>query len=695
MFGAVLQHSREAVDDTVRERVQKSRTALPAPGKGGLMEDRLSQATQGADGGGSEPRRNPATPSPAPETDVLGILEDIESQFDRLRTIRGDQVAALRELAERSARLEEKKVEIDDIQARLHESQQAWERTRDQQQQALSETQQCLEADRDSHLRRVEQDKATLARDRATLDEDRDRLQRESDAQRATLGDLRAELDGFSTALDVRSEELGETARDLSKQETELNQKIVELQAREEAWLDALAAARRSVSKRGAFILRQRTQLHRFRTVRESQTRRRRGLESAGRRYRRTIEALEARVHTQESRLEEAGRRLRSFMEQLREQADLVERGNAALALVDQLEGRIEELEASQATAPASTETTDRIRELESELESTRSQLSNMENAMDDEHAEDRTRRLAEIARHLHTRRTRLRHLRKAMQTSRNHGQDKPTAEMVTNRLRQSELIEQRQRELDDVRRILANSETKMIKRWAAPRSIVLTSWALLLMMIIAAASWLSAEQIRPAIRTASVAIAPNNPGGDPLSTEDNETWAAFHQSQLAQEGFIRDVARRSAGRKLSPWDSHESVKRLIQNNITLDTGEPGRLVLTLAANDPDRAASFLDILATSMALDSQRSIASRPNGHVSKVLDDRTDGGAVRYARVDTVPIRDDRLVTAGILFAGGLVLSFMIMGVVYARLIRAKRIFEQDHTESLPPPTQQVRPI
>ncbi|MDG2424079.1 MAG: hypothetical protein P8M22_08880 [Phycisphaerales bacterium] len=688
-----------------------SRAALPVPGKGGMMEDRLSQTDSEVGGGGSEPRKTSAPRASEPGTDVLGILGDIESQFDRLRNIRGDQISALRELAERSARLEEKKSELDTLQSELQEMKQTWDRTRQHEQQALSESQQCLEADRESHTRRIEEDKATLIRDRSSLDDDRDRMQRENDSQRSHFDKTRCKMDALQDSLDARSREIEDAALAVSEQDALLKQQVVEQKLQEEQWLDALRVARKTVSRRGKQIARQEMETRKLRSLRDSLKTRRRGLESAARVYRCKLEELEEKVDLQDARLEEAGRRLLAFMEQLREQTDLVERGNAALALVDQLEGRIDELQEALADAGDSAETSARITALEAELDSARCQLADVEPAMQEleglreSHSsqeqdieiavENRTRRLADIARHLHTRRTRLHSLRKAMRVGNSPAASETSKEQVSQRLRQSEIIEQRQRELDDVQRMLASSEKKMIKRWAAPRTLVLTSWTLLLVVIIAAASWVSADRVRPAVRTASVALAPQVPPGSSMDEASSNAWLEYHESQLKNKGFIREVTRRSSGRRLSPWDSHESVSRLLQKNLVMDTGEPERMVLTIAANDSDRAAAFLDILATSMVLDSQRSIASRPSGHASKVLDDRTDGGVLRYARIDPSPVQDDRLVTASLFFAGGLLLTFMVMGVVYTRLIRAKRIFEQIHPDDLGITTAPVRPI
>ena len=121
----------------------------------------------------------------------------------------------------------------------------------------------------------------------------------------------------------------------------------------------------------------------------------------------------------------------------------------------------------------------------------------------------------------------------------------------------------------------------------------------------------------------------------------------------------------------------------------------PGTLILTLPSDDGNRATRFLDILATSMVVGAQRSMSSRPGGHSSRVLDERTNDGVTRHASLDPGLLRDDRLITAGMFFGGGVIVSFMFIGIVYSRLLRSKRIFEEAHSGEPSVPVIQARPI
>lgn len=396
-------------------------------------------------------------------------------------------------------------------------------------------------------------------------------------------------------------------------------------------------------------------------------------------------------------------------MNQLKEQGDLVERGNAALLLVDSLECRIEGLESELKDARMNTVDVyeERLQDIERKNQSLQDQLSDKESTcitlenrlaklphdVDLIELEDKKRRLAEIACHLHRRRERLRFLR----SKRPHRMDAVSEADIhqarSQQLRQSEIIEQRQLELDDVRKMLASSEGKMIRKWAAPKSIVLTCWITTVLAILGTASWFGADRITPALRSTSITLAPRDGQNDMMNQETLDTWQGMHQSQLKSDGFIRDVAQRSAARRLEPWTSFESVKRLIEESIRVDLGIPGQFTLTMASTHPAKAADFMEILGGSMVVDAQRSLASRPGGRVSELHDARMEDGIVRHARTNSIILKDERLVTAGVILAGSIVLVAMILGIIYSRLIRAKRIFDQEHSEEIA--AVSIRPI
>ena len=73
--------------------------------------------------------------------------------------------------------------------------------------------------------------------------------------------------------------------------------------------------------------------------------------------------------------------------------------------------------------------------------------------------------------------------------------------------------------------------------------------------------------------------------------------------------------------------------------------------------------------------------------------MDGRTEDGLIRHARQNPTIIKDERMITAGVVLAGGLVVVAMMLCLVYSRLLRAKRIFEQEHSGGMV--NASIRPI
>ncbi len=60
--------------------------------------------------------------------------------------------------------------------------------------------------------------------------------------------------------------------------------------------------------------------------------------------------------------------------------------------------------------------------------------------------------------------------------------------------------------------------------------------------------------------------------------------------------------------------------------------------------------------------------------------MNERKQDGVVRYAALNPVPIADHRPMRAIQAFVAFSVLSLLVVGAFYLRLIRAKRLFEED---------------
>jgi hypothetical protein len=132
--------------------------------------------------------------------------------------------------------------------------------------------------------------------------------------------------------------------------------------------------------------------------------------------------------------------------------------------------------------------------------------------------------------------------------------------------------------------------------------------------------------------------------------------------------------------RRLDHYGDLTVLDQRLADDLTIDTTEPETLTLTLAGTSAKEATAFLDVLATTIATESTRQMRNRGGDAWAVVDGERTENGQVRYATVNRVPIRDERLKYAGMISGGFFAVMLLLVGVVYARLMKTKREFEDD---------------
>ena len=133
--------------------------------------------------------------------------------------------------------------------------------------------------------------------------------------------------------------------------------------------------------------------------------------------------------------------------------------------------------------------------------------------------------------------------------------------------------------------------------------------------------------------------------------------------------------------RRLDRFGTPSQVTQRVKEDLTIDASQNGMLMLTLAGTNAAESAAFLDVLASTAAAESSRQVDLLSDHTPAVVAGERREGGLVRYATVNPVPIRDDRFEYALPIFAvmfGG---SLVLIVVTYMKLARAKRIFDQEN--------------
>lgn len=321
------------------------------------------------------------------------------------------------------------------------------------------------------------------------------------------------------------------------------------------------------------------------------------------------------------------------------------------------------------------------IEQLGDQLEEARAQVvappdnTEYENAAAELRKNARTVRAA--AEHLQRRRRRLKQVRESLY------QGRRTVVAATEQAQVSEQrieeFEANWQQLAEVREFLAASETQMIKRWARSRAVFTMVWIAFLGAALAAGSWFGVDRFAPAVVTGSVVLEAQRGDGEPLTANEAEMWRLWHTQIVKDGGFAKTLARRLGERRLDQYADVTVLAARLEQDLTLDTSEPGALRLVLAGTDKREITAMLDVFAATLATASSRQMGRRPDAARAVIRGDVGDGKG-SYSTISAVPVEDNRLNTAAIVFAGGVVASGLFFLLIYRRLARSKRVFDED---------------
>jgi len=336
-----------------------------------------------------------------------------------------------------------------------------------------------------------------------------------------------------------------------------------------------------------------------------------------------------------------------------------------------------------------------RVRELEAELAKAQSSSRGVDR--DSELAKENKRKaiaLKEAAHHLLRRRERLARAKRlirqkahALEFERTQAPAYSAAPALPARMsadQREELmrieakIREEQTSLREASRALAQSERAMVKRWARPRAVVTLTWLMVLTVIVAVASWFAADHFYPAMRSVSVTLVAEPRPGIPATEDQIKQWQAWHEAVLEDDAFMRTASKRFGDRRFDELKDPFDLKKHLTHNLSTDSTRLGELTLTLAGADAEKSATTLDLLTLTVLGESRRQAGQRSDGLRTTVKG--ASEGQVEWARVNSIPVRDDRLTHTGIIFAGSILVSIVLLGLIYAKLARARRIFDQE---------------
>ncbi|MEM7227349.1 MAG: hypothetical protein AAF432_00895 [Planctomycetota bacterium] len=410
------------------------------------------------------------------------------------------------------------------------------------------------------------------------------------------------------------------------------------------------------------------------------------------------LDALEDRIAEQEEEIDRLRREAESAVmdaQNARRELEVqVEQINATRkddakqsAEVEKLHKEVVRLQGELESRPASDESEalqSKINDLEERLTEAQASAGGMDDAAIAS-LREKTQRLQEFASHLKRRRSRLRRLRQMLKLQ-VRPRNAPAPSGGPSNLNHEEVraqllkLEDRRRELIELRSVLAMSEKKMIRRWARPRSVLLVMWILMIASVCAGSSWLAADQFKPATIRASVNLEAKQQVSGPLTDEQAAAWTTWHAELLQHSQFQSVVTRRMKERQLNDYADGTKLKARLDGALGIDTTRSGELLLTLSGTDQDETTAVLDVIAAALVTESKEQLSARSGTSTAVIRNGRRVDGQMKYAAIEPVVVNDERMEFAGMLFGGSFAGCLVLMMLFYVKLSRAKRVFEDE---------------
>jgi hypothetical protein len=291
----------------------------------------------------------------------------------------------------------------------------------------------------------------------------------------------------------------------------------------------------------------------------------------------------------------------------------------------------------------------------------------------------DRSEHMAAIMQHLRRRHARLVRMRQLLREKSQIGGS------LSEELHHDELvrIEQEKIQLNQVRKMLENSERRMMKRWARTKATTAAAAIVLMAVVCAFASWLTAGRMAPAKRSVFVTLEARATGNSPLTDDQARLWTDWHAELVRSAAFHQSTAKRMTENRLDNYSRPDELSRRMRGELTLDANTPGTLVMTMAGENVDEITAVLDVITAAVLAESAKQASKRKDNAATAVLYERQEGGRMRYAQLNAVPISDNRLNYALPIFACMFAVCVIMIVLGYLQFMKLKRVFDQDNAQ------------
>ncbi len=571
--------------------------------------------------------------------DIRGVMSDIERRLDRLRAAHADREREREELEARSEAVREHARQLEAAREELAEHQRAHAEAVSAAEARFAELDRREEAARISFEEakaRHDAVRAELTQQRAELDQTREELQAERDAFEAERSRIEQLAEDASqqvqdvaedrAALEATARELDERQRDLDEQASVLADRVREIESRSKG-LDARAEQLKEQDRKLAELSRQAAE-------------------------------RQEKLSGDSSDLQQQ----KQWLAEQTRQTDLLR------SRVKQLETELERAKSEINEAQATTEAPGVDEAIERELNETRQKLrdaagiiADLREQLDVARSTDPAESGDPDSAHMQRRQRRLRFVRQTLRQE--HAKIAKASELL--RQRSAALAQQASGSPEAAREPSPKPPKVSGPIAAVARLGVGMAGVAAAIVVLAGVSWVASGEFVTPTYASSVTIGHDARGREVLA-EDLAGWQSFHESLLDDPRFYEFAAERMRQRGLLDLGDAVSVKSFVESSVGWASGRDGELMLEVREQGADRSRRVAETLAIALVGQANSARERRPDGLPSVIAKD---------AQADGRPLTNERPLYAGGIFAGLVLVSALMGGVVSRRLASVRR--------------------
>lgn len=242
-------------------------------------------------------------------------------------------------------------------------------------------------------------------------------------------------------------------------------------------------------------------------------------------------------------------------------------------------------------------------------------------------------------------------------------------SEALAKRYEQCEQILSLRQEVLAAKRSVDAAFKKQQSTEVRSRAVATSFFLVAACLAIAGASWLVAGQVAPETYIAKAMLAADSPERQ-LNEGELREWDTFHQKLVEDPRFHEFAAQRLGRQGFPALTTPIAVQEKIKSSIQVTSNKPGEMTVEMRGVGRERTERELQAIA--VALQSQ----------AREAKDRRADGANTivsQPAKAGQDPIDSVRLVYAGAIFGGAMLIFGVITAILWTRLSQVKLRFDQ----------------